>query len=103
MSRNFWAENMCASRSGAFPHAIVDLGYVKHPVVRRRRDRLIALGIGKGNIMVEYIGRVLVRIPPKKLKKILAACRGMQEDDTYSWTTHSWVPKGGDDLKYSLR
>ena len=101
---DFWAENMRASTSPAeLPHVLIDLGYVKHPVTRRRCDRLLALGLGKRNIQIVYLGRLLVRIPPAKVNVVLRACPGIRRKITYSWTTHSWIPKGADDLKYSCR
>lgn len=101
--RDWWVENMNASEGEEYPHDIIDLGYIKHPTTRQRCDRLLALGIGKRNVQIDYVGRVLVRIPPSKVKRILAACRGIRKKVTYSWCTHAWIPKGANDLKYALR
>ena len=73
-------------------HILVDLGYVYNPEVPDRVKKLRALHIGKANFQVHsWAGRMLVRIPPRKLK-LLAHLPIMEygEYPTYSQATHFW-------------
>ena len=101
MSRDYWTENMCENSRNEPPHVIVDLGYVKHPASRKRCDFIVAMGVGKQNIQVVAFGRLVIRIPPTKAKHVFSMCRGIRKRKTYSWTTHSWIPRGTRNLKYA--
>lgn len=94
---DFWLENASTKPP---PHVIVDLGYAHHSQVRDRADELMKM-LGKQNLQVVYLGRVLVRIPPIKVRAVLMNFPNIEERCTYSWCTHSWIPAGGGDLKHT--
>ena len=93
----FWMDN--AMEHGT--HNLVDCGYVKHPLTREHADKLRTM-VGKKNIEIVYCGRVLVRIPPTKLEKVLAACPDIEQRQTYAWCTHCWRFDGFNSLEFAL-
>jgi len=95
---SFWLDN--AMEHGK--HILVDCGYIKNPQTRENVDQLRTL-VGKKNIEIVYIGRVLVRIPPTKLEKIFSAFPEITEGESYSWCTHHWKYDGFGSLEDSLR
>jgi len=84
-------------------HTLLDCGYVNHPKTREHVDQLQAFGIGKKNVEIVYVGRVLVRIPPTLVTKVLKAFPEITEGETYSWCTHSWKYENFSSLEYACR
>lgn len=68
---------------------LVDLGSVDQKASRDRADALIASGISRTNLSIEGFRRLLVKIPPRKIKKILEHFP-IVEGATYWQTTHHW-------------
>ena len=83
-------------------HILLDLGYVGNEITRNHCDSITEL-ISKKNIEIVYCGRVLVRIPPAKLKMIIEKFPEIEERQTYSWCTHVWPYEDMSNLKYALR
>ncbi len=94
----FWTENAMEHDT----HKLVDCGYVKHPLTREHADKLLTM-VGRRNVEIVYCGRVLVRIPPRKLDKVLAAFPDIEQRQTYAWCTHCWPFEGFSSLEYALR
>lgn len=68
---------------------LVDLGY-DGPDAVERWESLRAAGIGHRNFSLEGHRRLLMRLPIKKAKVVLAAFP-IVEGKTYWQTTHHWV------------
>ena len=94
----FWMDN--AMERGK--HILVDCGYLNHPKTREHVDQLRTL-VGKKNVEIVYVGRVLVRIPPQKLDKVLTTFPEIKEGESYSWCTHHWKYDGFSSLEYATR
>ena len=82
---NYWIQN-APHGHGPFPHALLDLGYLTDRASRDRCDRLTAAGIGQGNIQLAVGRRLLLRIPPLKLAKILKQFPKIKQKITYGIT-----------------
>lgn len=82
-------QSVYAEQDGAPKPIIVDLGYVDDAETRAHGDALMASGIGRCNFSIEGFGRLLVKIPPRKLAAVLAEFP-IDEGETYWRTTHHW-------------
>lgn len=82
----YWMDNAMENRK----HTLVDMGYANLQEVRDATDRLTKV-VAKRNVEIVYIGRVLVRIPPSKVKNVLAVFPEIKEGETYSWCTHHFT------------
>ena len=94
---DYWMENAPHGTTGRYPHAMLDLGYANSPESRDRCDQIVAAGISRQNIQIVAYGRLLLRIPPRKLPGILKKFPGIEQRSTYSWCEYSWMPKGAND------
>lgn len=84
---NYWMEN--AFEAGK--HTIVDIGPLNDQAARDRADKLFE-HVSRRNLMIAGgVGRILMRIPPTKVKKVLLAFPEITAKCTYSWCTHSWL------------
>lgn len=89
---SYWQENAWSPGR----HRLVDLGYVKHPAARRRADKMLRL-VGRRNMEIAALGRILIRIPPRKIKLVLRTfprIRPSAEAPGYAWCTDTWLCKG---------
>lgn len=83
---DFWLEN--AATPGK--HTLVDCGYLKDQAARDRADKLLE-HVSRKNIEIAGDGRLLVRIPPTKVKTVLAAIPEIKEGAAgYCWCTHGF-------------
>ncbi len=72
---------------------VVDCGYVTEQAARDRADAIFALGVSKKNLdWLPSTGdpRIGIRIPPSKVKKILAALPIRQKKGWFG-ATHSFT------------
>ncbi|MBE3134792.1 MAG: hypothetical protein IMZ55_15085 [Acidobacteria bacterium] len=103
---NYWLDNaacLAGNPKGKAAHFLLDLGYVKCDESRDRCDQIMATcRIGRTNIELAGFGRLLLRIPPKKLAAVLAAFPDIQEGAAYCWTTHKWIPPEGAALENAI-
>ena len=84
---SFWQENAIEPHK----HALVDCGYLNDKTARDRADKILA-HVSRTNIEVAGFNRLLVRLPPTKLTKVLAAIPQIKKGAaTYCWCTHGWV------------
>ena len=84
---DYWMDN--AFEAGK--HTLVDVGPVNDKAARNKADKLFKHVSRKENLMLVGMGpEIVVRIPPAKVKKVLAAFPGIKGKCTYSWCTHSW-------------
>lgn len=89
---SFWLENATEPRK----HVLVDCGYLKEKESRDRADKLLK-HVARSNIVIAGFNRLLVRIPPAKLPKVLAAIPEIKAGaGTYCWCTHGWLSRDGD-------
>ena len=86
---NWWLDNMPDSDR----HTIVDCGYPTSPRARARADRLLR-HVSKRNLCWGHCSRILIRIPPAKVKAILRAFPSIKEDSSYYACTHSYLGTG---------
>lgn len=90
--RDWWGENAPGRDRG---HTLVDLGYVNSQDARDRCDTLRDFGIGRQNVQIGGFNRLLIRIPPTKVSKVMAAFPAIEPnedgDPVYCWTTHHWL------------
>ena len=87
MSRhNWWLEN-AAVQQGPLPHVLIDFGYVKDESARMNADRVLAV-LGKANLQLVGFGRIVIRVPPTKVTRVLEQFPEIHEGDGYRWTTH---------------
>jgi len=96
---DYWMEN--AFEAGK--HTLVDVGYVNAKAARDQADRLLKR-VGKKNLQIVANGRILIRIPPQKVKAILKRFRSIKpasERPGYSWCTHTAIPAGAGDVKHA--
>lgn len=98
---NFWNEN----HSTPGQHTLIDLGYLKCRDSFDRLDRLRAAGIGKANVQVVAYGRLLIRIPPTKVSRIMSRFRGIRvitdkHASVYCDCTHVWATPRSMQLRY---
>lgn len=97
---NIWLDNAIREHKKEKPHVLVDCGYVNHQKARDNADLLLK-HVGKKNLSIEGFGRILIRIPPKKID-ILKEFQEITEGPGYSWTTHVFERNGEQfDLKYA--
>jgi hypothetical protein len=99
----YWMENAFSMKKGEPGHVLVDLGYVSARSARDRADRLLKL-VGRKNLELAGAGRLLIRIPPPKVARVLAAFPEITpaaERPGYCWTTHSWFDQESTDLKHA--
>ena len=100
MSADYWIEN--AADPGK--HTLLDLGYVKSPVARRRADQLCTV-VGRRNLQVVGAGRLLIRIPPTKITRVLREFPQIKPATVargYCWVTHTWVTTATTELKLAM-
>ena len=89
---DWWLEN--AAQRGR--HTLVDLGYVREAGARCRAEKLMP-HLGRRNFELaggRVSGRLLVRIPPRKVRPILARFRQIRpaaDTNGYCWCTHVWL------------
>lgn len=80
---------------------LIDCGYVAHKTTRDNADKLRTM-LGKKCIELHpHCGRVLVKVPPTKEKKILAAFPNITAEKTYQGATHYFGPDGEHFHKYT--
>ena len=94
----YWMDN--AMEEGK--HILIDLGYAGNEKTRNHCDAITKI-ISKKNVEIVYCGRVLVRIPPSKLKMIMEKFPDIEERQTYAWCTHVWVYEDMSNLEYALK
>ncbi len=71
---------------------VIDIGYVTEESARNRTDEILALGVGRGNLISGPStrgGRIHINIPKTKQKKILAVL-GVSDKKTWFGATHSY-------------
>jgi hypothetical protein len=105
-NRDWWLENApCGRADFVPPHTLVDLGYVGAQPARDRADRVLEV-VGRKNLQLAGNGRIVVRIPPKKVAAVLDAfpdIRPAGERPGYCWCTHSWLCPESGDIRYATR
>lgn len=96
---SYWLDNAMTPNK----HTLVDLGYVRCPISRKRADRLMKY-LGKKNFELDAQGhRLMARIPEAKVKSILKKFPRIvsaSEKPGYCWCTHSWICDVSNDLSY---
>lgn len=103
--KNWWLENAgeVAGKPGATPpHLLLDLGYVNAKKSRDRADKVMKI-VSRKNLQIAGFGRILIRIPPTLLDKVLTKFPEIKKGDCYCWCTHSWLDKETTDLKYATK
>lgn len=71
-------------------HKIVAIGYVQYKKVRERADRLLKY-VSRKNFGVHHAGMMIVRIPPRKLERILTEFPEIQEHKAYWQCKYKWI------------
>ena len=103
---DYWLDNAAslACNSPHHAHILVDVGYGKEQSSRDRADRLLTM-VSERNLCIVANGangRILIRIPPTKLEKVLAAFPEITKGDAgYCWCSHGWLDKHEDAAKDS--
>jgi hypothetical protein len=101
-SSSFWMDN--AISRGTPEHTLIDLGYVRCEAAVDRAKRLRE-HVGKGNFEIAGFGRLLVRVPPDKVGRILDLFPQIKPASMapgYSWTTHTWLDPESTALRYAI-
>ena len=89
---NFWLEN--ASAPGT--HVLVDLGYTANA---EQNYLTLKPYLSKANFQRIANDRMVARIPPSKVKKVLAALPQIKEGEAgYCWCTHGFPGVKGQPL-----
>lgn len=87
----FMVESCIAEGQGKPQMILVDLGYASEIATRLRYGALLGWGLARRNFSIEATpGRLFLRVPPTKLKKLLAE-QPIVEGSTYWRATHHWV------------
>ena len=68
---------------------VIDLGYARDKDTGERADKLLAFGMGIRNFVLEVGGRLVMKCPGSKLKKVMEAFP-VVEGTRYWMTTHYW-------------
>ena len=81
---DYWMDNATGGK-----HVLVDMGSANTQSTRDATDR-VRKHVGRSNVQINGSLRVLVRIPPTKMAKVMSAFPEIKVGETYCWCTHHW-------------